>query len=206
MGNTLRRLSFLALALATASCKHGGGYEPPANFAGEWELTATNFSAATFVHCTGDMVGLEGVRLDSLPSETTTCYSDVAPVTQSGSVVTLMPVDYFCDNGDSGSFYGGGTVDGKHIDFKMSTSSDSHGSVSTDKYTGTKTSATTFVLYEWQVSNTGATTGSCDFSPRIRYDGVIVDPFLAGPERRKVPSISIPGRLVPKLIESLGKR
>jgi hypothetical protein len=206
MRRRVPRLTFLALALATASCGGGGVDEPPASFAGVWELTATNVSAATFVHCTGDLVGLEGMHLDGSRAATVTCYSDVSPVAQSGSVVTLAPVAYSCDDGDYGSTSGGGTVDAKHIDFKMITSSDYFGFVDTDKYTGTKTSVTTFILDEWQVTVTGAMTGSCNFSPRLRYSGAIVGTSRAAPERREVRGDAIPGRLVPKLLESLGKR
>ena len=206
MGRSMRRLAFLALALATASCGGGGVDEPPASFAGVWELTATNVSAATFVHCTGDFAGLEGMHLDGTRAETVTCISDVSPVTQNGSTVTLAPVAYSCDDGDHGSTFGGGTVDGKHIDFKLTTSSDFFGFVSTDKYVGTKTSVTTFILDEWQFTVTGASTGSCNLSPRLRYSGMIVDAAGVAPERRGVRGVATPGRLVPRLLESGGLR
>ena len=206
MRGTGRRLSFLALALALASCSGTGGDEPPASFAGVWALTSTNSSTATYVHCTGYLTFLEGLHADGSRDEIITCYAEATPVIQSGSTVTLTPAHYSCDDGDYGSIYGGGTVDGKHIDYTENTSSDYNGTTFTDKYTGTKTSATTFVLDEWRWAVSGPITGSCNLSPKLRYDGAIVDTALAAPERREVPSAAIRGRLRPKLIESIGKR
>jgi hypothetical protein len=197
------RLTLLALALATLSCNSSGVDEPPASFAGVWELTATNLSDVTFVHCTGSMAVLEGMPLDGPGGETVTCYSDVSPVIQNGSTVTLMPVEFSCDNGESGTASGEGTVDGKHITYRDSTSFNSDGVTVTNKYTGSKTSATTFLLDEWQTAVSGAVTGSCNLSPKLRYDCDIVD--WPTPFRRKVRNDAIPGRLVPKLRESLGE-
>lgn len=204
MRTTIPRLA--VLALVTASCSGGGVDEPPASFAGVWSLTATNLSTARYVHCTGDMAPLEGMNLDGPGGENVTCYADVSPVIQSGSSVTLPPSDYSCDDGSYGSWYGRGTVTGKHIDYTETTSFDSAGIAVTDKFTGTKTSAKTFILDEWQSSVSGATNGSCNLSPRLRYDGEIVDLSRAAPGRREISGEEIRGHAVLELLGSLGKR
>lgn len=207
MRRTVPWLGPATLALFLVSCSGGGADSPPVNFAGVWSLTETNTATATFVHCTGDLSFLEGVHVGDLVSAATVCTtSGPSAVTQSGHTVTVVPVTYSCDDGDYGRYYGGGTVNERHIDFQLNTTSSYYGAVGTDKYTGTKTSVTTFVLDEWQVSFSGSINGSCNFSPKLRLDGYLSSASRSPSEGRELPGATTPAELVPKLIRSGWKR
>lgn len=179
-GSRLALCVFVALLIVSVGCGGGSGNDvvetPPADVSGGWAGVVNNAGSAILSGCTGDFASFNGLTVAGASSGSNCADSGPLVMTQSGTSLTAVAVNYACDNGDYGSRAGGGTVAGQSVSGQLDSISTYFGYSGSDFFTGTVVTANTIALSEYRISASGNVNGACNISPNLSITITIYQP------------------------------